>query len=279
MNQNSNQEGDSTSLQHVQREIPVETPIRGEEPDQSDNFSDSESDINDEVQENGTLNPNPGFASTPNITENNVISDQQPIEENPIDTDNNSSYSNQQTSTLGTDYSPAEPETSQAPILRNQPLKKGTRVRFKGLGPGDEWFEAELVSRSGKAKGTYKNSWNILRDGSAENIDFDRDVSKFEILQHEQTPSIEDEVSTTVESIRTVEGETAQFPTTTINNPLPEAPAEEFLIDEIYISELETEKLAAKTRELQSWKSQQVYKKFRTMVRRLLAQNGCLNLS
>ena len=60
-------------------------------------------------------------------------------------------------------------------------------MKFKGLDPEDEWFEAELVSRSGKATSSYKNSWNIWRDGLDENIDFDRDVGSFEIFQCEST--------------------------------------------------------------------------------------------
>ena len=39
------------------------------------------------------------------------------------------------------------------------------------------------MSRAGKAKGKYSMAWNISRDGVVENIDFDRDVEEFRLIE------------------------------------------------------------------------------------------------
>ena len=86
------------------------------------------------------------------------------------------------------DLSPStQPSTSHAPetkgyrTMKPPDLKKGDIVRFKGKEDNDEWFVCTLSSRAGTAKGKYSRAWNIVRDGIAENIDFERDVGAYEI--------------------------------------------------------------------------------------------------
>ena len=57
-------------------------------------------------------------------------------------------------------------------------------MRYRGKDKEDEWFQCELLSRAGRAKGKYSRAWNILQDGATENIDFERDVSVYEVLPH-----------------------------------------------------------------------------------------------
>ena len=73
---------------------------------------------------------------------------------------------------------------SQAPKVNAKAttLSKGATVMFKGKEPDDEWFTCTLINRAGTARGKYSRAWNILRDGSTENIDFERDVGDYKIV-------------------------------------------------------------------------------------------------
>ena len=46
-----------------------------------------------------------------------------------------------------------------------------------------QWHTCTLMSRAGKAPGKYSMAWNISRDGVVENIDFDRDVEEFRLIE------------------------------------------------------------------------------------------------
>ena len=98
-------------------------------------------------------------------------------------------------------------------------------MAFKGKDPDSEWFEGTLTTRAGKAKGRYGNSWNIIRNGEKENIDFDRDVSAVKVLQNNTNQPVTDEVITS----------------------------------EVYICQIEDETSKAKLEELHNWSSQHVY--------------------
>ena len=63
-------------------------------------------------------------------------------------------------------------------------LKKGDRVAYKGKDDDDEWFTCSLISRAGRAKGKYTMAWNIERDGIKENVDFERDVGEYRLIQN-----------------------------------------------------------------------------------------------
>jgi len=67
---------------------------------------------------------------------------------------------------------------------RPRAFKVGDRVAFKGKEDDDtDWFTCTLVKRAGKAKGKYSTAWNIERDGVKENIDFERDVGEYRLIQ------------------------------------------------------------------------------------------------
>ena len=121
-------------------------------------------------------------------------------------------------------------------------IKKGSVVQFKGKDINDEWYECEILNRAGRATGKYPHSWNIMRDGALENIDFQRDVGDFRVINQKQ-------------------------PTSTTSIPLQSRDTEftanqnEDIIDlcETYINLHDRETLLAKERELESWKREEVY--------------------
>ena len=97
------------------------------------------------------------------------------------------------------------------------------KVKFT-LGNSEELKSAIIISRSGKATGKYKNAQNSqLDDGTVLYIDFDRDISSLEIV------------------------------------PDSNSNIEENHYSQIYITELEKQVFEAKTKELNSWKEQNVY--------------------
>ena len=76
---------------------------------------------------------------------------------------------------------------------RPRPLKKGDRVTFKGKEADDvEWFTCTLLSRAGRSKGRYTMAWNISRDGIVENVDFERDVGEFRLIDAEKPEEAQD---------------------------------------------------------------------------------------
>ena len=60
-------------------------------------------------------------------------------------------------------------------------IKKGAIVKFRG--DDDEWHTCEITKRADRATGKYSNAWNIIRDGMEENVDFERDVQDFQVLE------------------------------------------------------------------------------------------------
>ena len=66
---------------------------------------------------------------------------------------------------------------------RKTKFRKDMKAKFT-LGDSEELKSATLISRSGKATGKYKNTWNSqLHDGTVTFIDFDGDISSLEIYQ------------------------------------------------------------------------------------------------
>ena len=118
------------------------------------------------------------------------------------------------------------------PQIANEPrssdletIKKGTIVQFRGKDSDDDWYECEIVNRAGRATGKYPHAWNIKRDGLLENIDFQRDVSDFRVINKQQPTSSEDIID----------------------------------LCETYTATHNHEVLSAKEKELQNWKSEEVY--------------------
>ena len=102
-------------------------------------------------------------------------------------------------------------------------LTKGMVVRYK-MENDEEWQTSQLLSRSGKCGGKYRNEWNTITDKNKNKvIDFERDVAEWEPVRFE----------------------------------LPEH--EELLVSTTYFQLSETENNAAKLRELKSWKDNNVF--------------------
>ena len=114
------------------------------------------------------------------------------------------------------------------------PLKKNAIVKYK-TPTENKWNEAKLISRAGKATGMYKNAWNTISDGAHKVIDFDRDTTDWKI----ETTILPDSETKPSETL-TMESEEIQF-------------------DSIFLTDLEMETQNAKSRELDSWKQQNVY--------------------
>ena len=87
---------------------------------------------------------------------------------------------------------------------RPRPLRKGDTIAFTYDEAGDqEWHTCKLVSRAGKAKGKYQMAWNISKDGVIENIDFERDVEEFRLIEAEMRqndPGMVDHLSALIEA-------------------------------------------------------------------------------
>ena len=74
---------------------------------------------------------------------------------------------------------PADTEEGQVggmaiPVERDVDLKREDRVQYK-VEPEDEWIDATVLSRAGKASGQYKDWYNVKEDGGIErSVDFGR---------------------------------------------------------------------------------------------------------
>ena len=141
--------------------------------------------------------------------------------------------------------SPDLPVSSNKDQENSQPkynitLKNGMQVKFLGHEPDAEWFEGTLMDRAGKSKGKYKNTWNILRDGEKEHIDFDRDVSTYKVVHLYQH---KDEIQP----------------------------------DIIFLSTLENETIKAKQKELESWKLQKVFTEAENVGQKAISTRWYLN--
>ena len=102
-------------------------------------------------------------------------------------------------------------------------LKKGMKVQFK-FNDSEQISSATILSRSGKATGMYKNAWNSqLNDGTIKSVDYDREVTSLELINKD-------------------------------NN------VEEVYCSSIYLTELKKQVCEAKSKELNNWKQQNVYK-------------------
>lgn len=106
-------------------------------------------------------------------------------------------------------------------------LKKGNTIEFKyDNDDNDEWIQARLISRSGKAnkpkhKNKYPNEWNVQTEEGIFPLDFDKEVAEIRQVQQPQ-----------------------------IN--------EEILLN-TYTEQMNNETIEAKKRELDMWKTQEVY--------------------
>ena len=135
-----------------------------------------------------------------------------------------------------TSYIPSDGTTSQIateslPSDLNS-IKKGAVVQFRGKDINDEWYECEVINRAGRANGKYPHAWNIKRDDLLENIDFQRDVGEFRVINQDQQNA----------------------------TPTTETLGEDIIdLCETYTATHDREVLLAKEKELQNWKSEQVY--------------------
>ena len=106
---------------------------------------------------------------------------------------------------------------------RKVKLRKDMKVIFTP-GNSEELKSATLISRSRKATGKYKNAWNSqLDDGAVTSINFNKDISSLEIVADSN------------------------------------GNIKEIHYSQIYIRKLEKQVFEAKTKELSSWKEQNVY--------------------
>ena len=134
-------------------------------------------------------------------------------------------------------------------------LKSGAIVRFKAKDDDDDeddWFECKLVRKAGKSGGKYKHSWNIVREGKYENIDFQRDVGAFEVLPSQD---ISDPAENTDADATLLEGTTTNEVASDCTTPA----ADEIVYEQAFLGLHGQETLAAKQRELESWESEHVY--------------------
>ena len=105
-------------------------------------------------------------------------------------------------------------------------LKQGVKVRYKEKND-DSWTVAVLGKRAGKKKGIHENCWNLTKEsGEAAAVDFKKDVEEWNITNYS---------SSELEELK------------------------EIYLTEDYIDKTNEETLKAMKRELNSWKSNDVY--------------------
>ena len=110
---------------------------------------------------------------------------------------------------------------TQSNIKLRELLKSGKDIEYKMLG-SENWKTGKLLSRSGKATGKYRHEWNVEEEEGIKQINFESDV----IDVHEiQTETDENEV----------------------------------VFTQVFLNEVKEEVLEAKKKELDSWKSKEVY--------------------
>ena len=117
-------------------------------------------------------------------------------------------------------------------------LKKNMIIQYKLTGD-DSWTTSKVISRSGKCTGKYANEWNMEnQDEGNEVIDFNGNVEWREIPDEHSNLSAED---TGISDI----AETEENPETEI-------------VETFHVETLQ-DTLAAKYKELESWKQNDVY--------------------
>ena len=123
-------------------------------------------------------------------------------------------------------------------------IKKGSVVQFRGQDDNDDWYECEIMSRAGRVTGKYPHSWNIKRDGTLENIDFERDVGDLRIVNKDNTLLPE-----------TTTSESQEIAHLTVDNECDDI----IDVSAIYTAVHDQEAIQAKEKELQSWRTEEVY--------------------
>ena len=128
------------------------------------------------------------------------------------------------------------------------------RMRVEYLKAGENiWKKAGILSRSGKAKGKYGNSWNVVDedDNEVTSIDFDRDVVSVKVI-HGQNQE-------TVTSALDMEQSTEFADSQTIDSEEPVETITEVNYSEIFTVDSKTDTLKAKVAEMESWNKNRVY--------------------
>ena len=135
-------------------------------------------------------------------------------------------------------------------------LKKNVNVKYK-LTDGTEWLQGGVLSRAGKAGRRYGNCWNLInKDGKITNVDFDRNVDEWRIVDNVTVENSNENTGTenSTEDVRT-ENSTEDART---ENSTDESPTEINYL-EIFNAETKEETLEAKLREIESWKKNAVF--------------------
>ena len=166
-------------------------------------------------------------------------SDNDPLDPlDPLDTTTTAAPQANLTRPRGRPSSNKSKETS----VKNDSLKVGMVVKYK-VKDNDTWYKTQLVSRSGKSKGKYKNEWNTVTDSdNQEVLDFDRQVSEWNEV-------LEDEDNITLEHAQDAEDVSQQNTES----------SEEIHISDVYLQEIEDDTMKAKMKELNSWLQHDVY--------------------
>ena len=137
-------------------------------------------------------------------------------------------------------------------------IKKGSIVQFRGPDENDDWYECEIMSRAGRATGQYRHAWNIKRNDTLENVDFERDVGDFQVVHKDKDPPPE----TAITEVRKDKDPPPETATTEAKSTHPTSDAESDDIIDVsatYTVLHNHEAMLAKEKELQSWRSEEVY--------------------
>ena len=234
-----------SSRQMPEVKVPTDDQSKSEDKQSNVNdFTDSESE--DEASNHGedTSAEIEASADTGESTQSSVASDGSRIDELTANTaeDNVTINSNRVRNVEST----VANQTSHRLETSVQP-KKNMVVRFK-VPDKDDWSEGKLVSRSGKAGGKYKNSWNIQLENETKSIDFDRDVTEWKErpINEEQSTNVTNDVQYVCESSSLAEKFSDDW--------------EEDSPHEIHYSEiLNVDTMQAKVKEIDSWRKNRVY--------------------
>ena len=168
-------------------------------------------------------------------SDSDQVEDSDQVQESEINTENSDSSTDQTEREKPKQQKRWKKKQKHGPKESNlDGLKPKVMVKYR-MDPESQWQTVELISRSGKKNGKYDGEWNTQGvEGDKKVIHFGVDVKEWEIIQ----PS---EINTAyIEAYN-------------------EEPSTEVYLTKEYIEESQKEVLAAKIRELDSWKKNKVY--------------------
>ena len=148
----------------------------------------------------------------------------------------------------------------------NDALKRGMMIRYRKI-DDNQWITTKLTTRSGKRSGKFRNEWNAVNpeDNSTHTIDFDKSVAEWEEIVPQISENNNDDPlanCTSVVDTTTGNGTIEEQPVSGNNVSLPsdhDDPPSEILFSEIFQTEALVDIMAAKEKELDSWKRHDVY--------------------